>query len=134
MTVKGPRASRPLMFERNRAVLLRPSRWISLLRKLVNAWHVLFLCLAVVLLLIALFRVDVEEGGFLHFILWAWSRGLFVLAVLSWPGWFAFKLGVVSCPCCGESFAEKAGFSFLVEPRCVNCGYDPSTISRRGDF
>jgi hypothetical protein len=112
---------------------MRASKWLAFAGMLVNLWNVLFWCFLAEILLINL--IGVAEGGVLQFVLWSSGKCFFILSLICVPLWFAFKLGLIKCPCCGESFAmDLWSFRYALSPQCVNCGYDPATISRQGDF
>ena len=59
-----------------------------------------------------------------------------VITTLCVIPWFligaAFTLGLVKCPCCGQTFAR--GASLWVMPICESCGFDVVSIKRPGDF
>ena len=118
------------MLVRDRALLVGPSRWRNWLRLLVNFWFVLFGSCALGIL-IALW-LNATPNGPIVFGVWMVNRLLFILTLPAWAGWFAYKLGLIRCPCCDLRFDSRLWFPIRAE--CENCGYNIRTNSRRGDF
>jgi hypothetical protein len=128
----GPSTS-PLevtMYVRDPAGLAGPSRWANALRLAVNVWVWLFFGSGAAILLLNLFRLQKTPWavGIVALLVF----GTFALAIIAVPGWYAFRLGFVKCPSCGEPFAR--GMLPLIGANCLNCGYDIQGRTRRGDF
>jgi hypothetical protein len=119
------------MCVRDPTVLRQSARRLHAMVRVFNVWFVLFLAFAFLILL----ATPLPD--------WVWRPALPLLkalgiavgalALLAWPAWFAIRLGVVKCPCCGSRFANRV-FSFVLERNCDNCGFDVSRVSRQGDF
>jgi hypothetical protein len=118
------------MLVRDRTLLLRSSRWRYWLRLLINSWFTL-LGLTILGILIALW-LDAEPDSPIIFLVWLTSRTVFILALPAWVAWFAYKLGLIRCPCCDLRFDSRMWFPIRNE--CENCGFNQGTVSRRGDF
>jgi hypothetical protein len=115
------------MYERDPAVLKTPARRLNAMVRIFNAWFTLFWVLGLILVSLNL----LPHSAWLPFlpVLVILGAAYFLLALIAWPAWFAIRLGIVKCPCCGLRFANP-GFSFTLDQKCVNCGFDVRTASR----
>jgi len=116
---------------RDPAVLLKPALRLKWLRFLSNAPVVILLGAFVVVIALKWSRLATHNMPALLAVLLA------ALAVLlGFPGvmiqLFVFRIGRISCPCCGEPFAPSQGF--WIGRSCDRCGFDCVTMHRPGDF
>ena len=119
------------MFVRDHAALRSPARRLNALVVISNVWFVLFFAIALVLL--ALHLLTPELGARLFPAVQPFIAAAVLLAIPAWGAWFAIRMGLIKCPCCGDRFANPK-FGYSLSRKCENCGFDVRTLSRQGDF
>jgi len=119
------------MYVRDPSALRRPASRIDAMVRIFNVWFSLFLLYALLILLMNIMPVEIRRPFLPLLEAYVWL--VFVLAAIAWPAWFAIRLGLVKCPCCGLRFSH-AVFSFSLSKECDNCGFNVRTVSRRNDF
>ncbi len=119
------------MYVRDRNLLRTPALRLNVLATTFNAWWCLFWFVALSIGLLTLVSADVVDS--FRPVVSGLAQLLGLLTLVAWPAWFAFRLGVIKCPCCGERFAAQR-LGWTIERRCSSCGFDVRTVSRQGDF
>jgi hypothetical protein len=118
-----------MAYVRDPALLARPARRIRLYRRFAN------LLSALMGIIIALSVLNALVPSLKAVLFWVWAPfGVAALAV-SLPGFLShlgFWWGFIRCPCCSAPFLGRVAIP--IANTCENCGFDVSTVSRRGDF
>ena len=119
------------MYVRDPATLRRPSILLCLMVHSFRLWFGLFWGLIALVLMVNLVPKEVRE--WLVPILRMAGGTLAALSFVALPSWFAMTFGLVKCPCCSSRFFNGT-FRFPLRRDCDNCGFNPCTRSRAGDF
>jgi len=119
------------MYVRDRLVLRKPAYWLNTAIWVVNIWLGMFLLIALAIALLALLPDDARAPLIPALRLTTSAFG--IITIVAVPTWFAFKLGIVKCPCCASRFTGSP-LAFTLNRRCGNCGFDVQSVSRQGDF